>query len=49
MLRSLSLVASACWGSADFAGGLVTKRASVIGVLLCVEGVGLRRSSSRRC
>ena len=38
---ALSLVASACWGSADFAGGLVTKRASVIGVLLCVEGVGL--------
>ena len=38
---ALSLVACACWGSADFAGGLVTKRASVIGVLLCVEGVGL--------
>ena len=38
---ALSLIASACWGSADFAGGLVTKRASVIGVLLGVEGVGL--------
>ena len=38
---ALSLVASACWGSADFAGGLVTKRSSVVGVLLCVEGVGL--------
>ncbi len=38
---ALSLVASACWGSADFAGGLVTKRSSVLGVLLGVEGVGL--------
>lgn len=38
---ALSLLASACWGSADFAGGLATKRASVIGVLLAVEGVGL--------
>ncbi len=37
----LSLLASACWGSADFAGGLVTKRASVVAVLLIVEGVGL--------
>lgn len=34
-------MASACWGSADFAGGLVTKRASVLSVLLGVEGVGL--------
>ena len=38
---ALSLMASACWGSADFAGGLVTKRASVLSVLLGVEGVGL--------
>ncbi len=37
----LSLVASVCWGTADFAGGLITKRASVIGVLLIVEGTGL--------
>lgn len=37
----LSLLASACWGTADFAGGLVTRRASVVGVLLWVEGVGL--------
>ena len=34
---ALSLLASACWGSADFAGGLVTKRASVLGVLLGVN------------
>src|SRR5262249_9630377 len=33
--------ASACWGTADFAGGLITKRASVVGVLLIVEGTGL--------
>lgn len=37
----LSLLASVCWGSADFTGGLVTRRASVISVLLIVEGVGL--------
>lgn len=37
----LSLVASACWGTADFTGGLVTRRASVVGVLLVVEGTGL--------
>lgn len=37
----LSLLASVCWGTADFTGGLLTKRASVIGVLLLVEGTGL--------
>ena len=37
----LSLVASACWGTADFAGGLVSKRAPVVSVLLIVEGTGL--------
>jgi drug/metabolite transporter (DMT)-like permease len=37
----LSLVAASCWGTADFAGGLATKRAPVVGVLLVVEGVGL--------
>lgn len=38
---TLALLASVCWGSADFAGGLVTRRASVLAVLLVVEGVGL--------
>ena len=37
----LSLVASACWGTSDFTGGLVSKRAPVVGVLLIVEGTGL--------
>jgi drug/metabolite transporter (DMT)-like permease len=37
----LSLLASMCWGTADFTGGLVTRRASVIAVLFMVEAVGL--------
>jgi drug/metabolite transporter (DMT)-like permease len=37
----LALVASACWGTADFTGGLVSKRANVVGVLLIVEATGL--------
>jgi drug/metabolite transporter (DMT)-like permease len=37
----VALVASACWGIADFTGGLITGRAHVVGVLLIVEGTGL--------
>jgi len=37
----LSLAASACWGTADFLGGLQSKRVPVPVVLLLVEGTGL--------
>jgi drug/metabolite transporter (DMT)-like permease len=37
----LSLAASGCWGTADFLGGLQSKRVSVPVVLLLVEGTGL--------
>jgi uncharacterized membrane protein len=38
---ALSLLASACWGVADFNGGLQSRRVPVIVVLALVEGVGL--------
>lgn len=37
----LSLAASGCWGTADFLGGLQSKRVAVAIVLLVVEGTGL--------
>ena len=37
----LSLAASSCWGTADFLGGLQSKRVAVAIVLLVVEGTGL--------
>lgn len=37
----ISLVASACWGGADFIGGLVTRRHGVLAVVAVVEAVGL--------
>jgi drug/metabolite transporter (DMT)-like permease len=37
----LSLLASACWGVADFTGGLQSRRVPVVVVLAIVEGVGL--------
>jgi drug/metabolite transporter (DMT)-like permease len=36
-----SLAAAACWGVADFAAGLKSRRLSVLTVLLWVEGAGL--------
>ena len=38
---ALSLLASACWGVADFTGGLQSRRVPVVVVLAIVEGVGL--------
>lgn len=38
---ALSLLASACWGVADFTGGLQSRRVPVVVVLALVEGVGL--------
>lgn len=38
---ALSLMASACWGVADFTGGLQSRRVPVVVVLALVEGVGL--------
>lgn len=38
---ALSLLASACWGVADFTGGLQSRRVPVIVVLAFIEGVGL--------
>ena len=38
---ALSLLASACWGVADFTGGLQSRRLPVVVVLALVEGVGL--------
>ncbi len=38
---ALSLLASACWGVADFTGGLQSRRVPLIVVLAMVEGVGL--------
>lgn len=37
----ISLLASICWGCADFAGGLYSRRVNVLTVLMIVEGVGL--------
>ena len=37
----ISLLASVCWGCADFAGGIYSRRMSVLGVLVLVEGAGL--------
>ena len=37
----LSLLASVLWGGADFTGGLLTKRHSVLAVVAGVEGIGL--------
>jgi drug/metabolite transporter (DMT)-like permease len=37
----LSLAASSCWGTADFLGGLQSKRVPVAMVLLVVQGTGL--------
>jgi drug/metabolite transporter (DMT)-like permease len=38
---ALSLAASACWGTADFIGGLQSKRVPVPVVLALIEGTGL--------
>jgi drug/metabolite transporter (DMT)-like permease len=38
---ALSLLAAACWGAADFTGGLQSRRVPVVVVLAFVEGVGL--------
>jgi len=40
----LSLLAAVCWGSADFIGGIVSRRNPVVVVLLVVFGVGLARA-----
>lgn len=37
----LSLLAALCWGSADFIGGIVSRRNQIPGVMLTVLGVGL--------
>jgi drug/metabolite transporter (DMT)-like permease len=37
----LSLLAALCWGSADFIGGIVSRRNAIPGVMLTVLGVGL--------
>ncbi|MFM9023483.1 MAG: EamA family transporter, partial [Solirubrobacterales bacterium] len=37
----LSLLAALCWGSADFIGGVLSRRNPVVVVLLIVFGVGL--------
>lgn len=37
----LSLAAAACWGAADFNGGLGTKNANPFGVVVVAHGVGL--------
>ena len=37
----LSLLAAVCWGSADFIGGIVSRRNAIPGVMLTVLGVGL--------
>lgn len=36
----LSLLAALCWGSADFIGGIVSRRNQVPGVMLTVLGIG---------
>ena len=36
----LSLLAAVCWGSADFIGGIVSRRNAIPGVMLTVLGVG---------
>ena len=37
----LALIASGCWGLADFTGGLKSRRVPVLAVLFCVEGTGM--------
>lgn len=36
-----ALAASACWGTADFVGGITSRRLSALAVLLTIEGSGL--------
>lgn len=40
----LSLLAACCWGTADFIGGIVSRRNAIPGVMLTVLGVGLTAS-----
>lgn len=42
----LSLLAALCWGSADFIGGVVSRRNQIPGVMLTVLGVGFLLSLS---